>query len=135
MVNSMLSTSAGKGTGVAMPSMPRVVADQRAKFNNDELFRRLSRDSEVRFTGCRDRPHHERAARFQQGCTEGHAEIAFVTSGTNLELFFCPTGDNRRQAPEQRGYADMTDPAKLVSPKGHWSGGSLVRRLTSLKAH
>ena len=28
--------------------MPRVVPDQKHKFENDELFRRLSRDSEVR---------------------------------------------------------------------------------------
>lgn len=27
--------------------MPRVVSDQRAKFDNDELFRKLSRESEV----------------------------------------------------------------------------------------
>ena len=28
-------------------NMPRVVPDQRDKFENDELFRKLSRDSEV----------------------------------------------------------------------------------------
>lgn len=28
--------------------MPRVVPDQKAKFESDELFRRLSRESEVR---------------------------------------------------------------------------------------
>ena len=28
--------------------MPRVVPDQKSKFENDELFRRLSRESEVR---------------------------------------------------------------------------------------
>lgn len=27
--------------------MPRVVTDQKAKFENDELFRKLSRESEV----------------------------------------------------------------------------------------
>ncbi len=31
--------------------MPRVVSDQRAKFDNDELFRKLSRESEVRVLG------------------------------------------------------------------------------------
>lgn len=30
------------------PRMPRVVPDQREKFENDELFRKLSRESEVR---------------------------------------------------------------------------------------
>ena len=29
------------------PTMPRVVPDQREKFENDELFRKLSRESEV----------------------------------------------------------------------------------------
>lgn len=29
--------------------MPRVVPDQKAKFESDELFRRLSRESEVGF--------------------------------------------------------------------------------------
>jgi len=29
------------------PRMPRVVPDQREKFENDELFRKLSRESEV----------------------------------------------------------------------------------------
>lgn len=29
--------------------MPRVVPDQKAKFESDELFRRLSRESEVKF--------------------------------------------------------------------------------------
>lgn len=29
--------------------MPRVVPDQKDKFENDELFRKLSRESEVRF--------------------------------------------------------------------------------------
>ena len=35
-------------------TMPRVVPDQRAKFENDELFRKLSRECEVRclFLGC-----------------------------------------------------------------------------------
>jgi len=30
--------------------MPRVVPDQREKFENDELFRKMSRESEV--SGC-----------------------------------------------------------------------------------
>lgn len=33
--------------------MPRVVPDQKAKFESDELFRRLSRESEVRIA-CLD---------------------------------------------------------------------------------
>ncbi|XP_059614058.1 protein big brother [Phlebotomus argentipes] len=68
--------------------MPRVVPDQKSKFESDELFRRLSRESEVRYTGYRDRPQEERQIRFQTGCREGHTEISFVASGTNLQLVF-----------------------------------------------
>ncbi|XP_041376344.1 core-binding factor subunit beta-like isoform X1 [Gigantopelta aegis] len=68
--------------------MPRVVTDQRGKFENDELFRKLSRECEVRYTGFRDRPQEERQLRFQTECREGHADIAFVGTGTNLQLSF-----------------------------------------------
>ncbi|XP_049800454.1 protein big brother isoform X1 [Schistocerca nitens] len=71
--------------------MPRVVPDQKAKFEADELFRRLSRESEVRYTGYRDRPLEERQARFHNGCREGHTEIAFVATGTNIQLVFNPS--------------------------------------------
>ncbi|KAI4464787.1 core-binding factor beta subunit [Holotrichia oblita] len=70
--------------------MPRVVPDQKAKFESDELFRRLSRESEVRYTGYRDRPQEERQVRFQNACREGHTEIAFAATGTNLQLMFAP---------------------------------------------
>lgn len=73
-----------------MIKMPRVVPDQKSKFESDELFRRLSRDSEVRYTGYRDRPQEERQARFENACREGHTEIAFTTTGTNLQLVFVP---------------------------------------------
>ncbi|XP_020708142.1 protein big brother-like isoform X2 [Athalia rosae] len=70
--------------------MPRVVPEQKTKFETDELFRRLSRESEVRYTGYRDRPSEERQGRFQNGCREGHTEIAFAATGTNLQLVFTP---------------------------------------------
>ncbi|XP_030757485.1 protein big brother [Sitophilus oryzae] len=68
--------------------MPRVVPDQKGKFESDELFRRLSRDSEVRYTGHRERPQEERMKRFINACQEGHTEIAFTATGTNLQLIF-----------------------------------------------
>ncbi|KAL8585308.1 hypothetical protein ACOMHN_066896 [Nucella lapillus] len=68
--------------------MPRVVSNQRAKFENDEIFRKLSRECEVRYTGFRDRPLDERQLRFQTECREGHADLAFVPTGTNLQLNF-----------------------------------------------
>lgn len=70
------------------PRMPRVVPDQREKFENDELFRKLSRESEVRYTGFRDRPIDERRLRLQEDCRQGHADVVFVNSGINLQLLF-----------------------------------------------
>lgn len=70
--------------------MPRVVPDQKNKFESDDLFKRLHRESEVRYTGFRDRPLEERQLRFQTGCREGHTEFCFVSSGTNLQLIFNP---------------------------------------------
>jgi len=70
--------------------LPRVVPEQKSKFESDDLFRRLSRESEVRYTGYRDRPLEERQMRFQNGVREGHTEIAFIATGTNLQLVFNP---------------------------------------------
>jgi hypothetical protein len=70
--------------------MPRVVPNQKEKFESDDLFKRLHRDGEVRYTGFRDRPIDERQLRFQTGCREGHTEISFVASGTNIQLIFNP---------------------------------------------
>lgn len=76
--------------------MPRVVPDQKAKFESDDLFKRLSRESEVRYTGYRDRPPEERQMRFTSGCREGHTEIAFTATGTNLQLVFDHSPYNNR---------------------------------------
>lgn len=42
----------------------------------------------MRYTGYRDRPAEERQIRFQNGCREGHSELAFTNSGTNLQIVF-----------------------------------------------
>ncbi|KAK9885577.1 hypothetical protein WA026_012332 [Henosepilachna vigintioctopunctata] len=70
--------------------MARVVPDQKGKFESDELFRRLSRESEVRYNGSRERPMEDRQLRLQNGYQEGHTEIAFAATGTNLQLVFTP---------------------------------------------
>ncbi|XP_078256637.1 core-binding factor subunit beta isoform X3 [Rhinoraja longicauda] len=57
--------------------MPRVVPDQRSKFENEEFFRKLSRECEIKYTGFRDRPHDERQMRFQNACRDGRSEIFF----------------------------------------------------------
>jgi len=70
--------------------MPRVVPDQKDKFDSDDLFRKMSRDGEVRFTGFRDRPMEERKLRFANGCREGHTEVSFSATGINFQLIFNP---------------------------------------------
>ncbi|XP_022094475.1 core-binding factor subunit beta-like isoform X1 [Acanthaster planci] len=82
--------------------MPRVVPDQRAKFENDELFRKLGRESEIKYTGFRDRSHEERQVRFQAGCREGHAELAFSSTGTNLHLHFLPPNSHNENGKTER---------------------------------
>ncbi|CAB3987456.1 big brother [Paramuricea clavata] len=78
--------------------MPRVVPDQRSKFENDELFRKLSRESEIKYTMHRDRPQAERIQHFQNDCREGRINASFVATGTNICLFF-PKPDNMLSTP------------------------------------
>ncbi|XP_075925776.1 core-binding factor subunit beta isoform X3 [Petromyzon marinus] len=89
--------------------MPRVVPDQRSKFDNEEFFRKLSRECEVKYTGYRDRPQEERQMRFQSACREGRSDLAFVATGTNLSLQFLPPTfhtEGQRPAPT-RDYVDF----------------------------
>lgn len=56
----------------------------------------------IRYTGYRDRPQEERQIRFQNDTrTQGRTEIAFVASGTNLQLTFnnnmTPYGQHERE--------------------------------------
>ena len=55
--------------------LPRIVPDQKEKFEGEDIFKKHSRDGEVRYTLYRDRPVHERQAKFQSGCRDGHTEI------------------------------------------------------------
>ncbi|GAB1600714.1 core-binding factor subunit beta-like isoform X1 [Argonauta hians] len=71
-----------------LTNMPKVVPDQRDKFEHDDLFRKLSHESEIKYTGFRDKPDEERQLRFQTECREGHADIAFVATGTTFSLSF-----------------------------------------------
>ncbi|KAH1024025.1 hypothetical protein HUJ05_003591 [Dendroctonus ponderosae] len=95
-----------------MFKMPRVVPDQKAKYESDELFRRLSREGEVRYTGHRDRPQEERVKRFLAACQEGHTEIAFSATGTNLQLVFNPL--NQGYMSDQCDFEK--EPGKLYGP-------------------
>jgi len=66
--------------------LPRVVPDQKEKFEGEDIFKKHSRDGEVRYTLHRDRPVHERQAKFQTDCRDGHTEISFSGSGLVLLL-------------------------------------------------
>ncbi|XP_020907786.1 core-binding factor subunit beta isoform X1 [Exaiptasia diaphana] len=73
--------------------MPRVVPEQKQKYENDETFRKLARESEIKYTAYRDRSHEERVVRFQTEIRDGQAHIAYVSSGTNFNLQF-PKNDD-----------------------------------------
>lgn len=73
--------------------MPRVVKDQRNKFENDDLFRQLSHESAVKYTGFKDRPLEERQMKFIANCQEGHTEVSVVQSGIQFTLMFNPTAN------------------------------------------
>lgn len=66
-----------------------MVPDQKNKYETDELFKKLSQDVDVKFTGYRDRPMEERKRRFMEDLQEGHSVITFIATGTNLNLQFC----------------------------------------------
>lgn len=60
--------------------MPRVVSNQREKFENEEFFRKLNRVSEIKYTGFRDRSIEERRQKFRDGCVQGYTEIVSCTN-------------------------------------------------------
>eukprot|EP00795_Rhopilema_esculentum_P001605 gene1605-16065_t len=86
--------------------MTRVVPDQKTKFENDELFRKLSRESEVRYTGYRDRSHEERVSRFHADCREGRCPISFVANGTNILLFLGPQSKEKKTEQPAKEFLD-----------------------------
>lgn len=65
---------------------PRIVPDQRSKFLNDELFRELSVDRPIYYTGHRNQAPQQRQLTFYNDCRQGKTSIAFTKIGTNLEL-------------------------------------------------
>ncbi|XP_077292263.1 protein big brother-like [Arctopsyche grandis] len=111
--------------------MPRVVPDQKAKFESDDLFKRLSRESEVRYTGYRDRPLEERQVRFQNGCREGHAEVAFTATGTNLQLVFshAPYTDRECDFQKERGKVHLVSRFIMNGVCVIWRGSLDLERL------
>jgi len=80
--------------------LPRVVLSQKEKYEEDDVFKKHSRDSEVRFTLYRDRPIHERQQKFQSGCRDGHTEISFSSSGLVILLNWVQTVDSNTHITE-----------------------------------
>jgi len=98
--------------------MPRVVQDQRHKFETDELFRKLCEESEIKVTSYRDRPQEERVQRFVNDCKEGHTCVAFVNTGVNLMLqFYPPTGPTDKVTKE---YIDFEKDSARVLMKSRF---------------
>ena len=97
--------------------MPRLVADQRATFNSNELFRRLSRESEIRYTGFKEMDDEERRAKFYTNCKSGRVQIAFVNSGTNFVLHFFPINNDSKHvsnSPPSNEYVNFDkEPGKV----------------------
>jgi len=91
--------------------LPRVVLSQKEKFEEEDVFKKHSRDCEVKYTLYRDRPLHERIAKFQQGCRDGHTEISFACSGLVVLLNWIQTVDTSSHLPEytnNNSYCDFT---------------------------
>lgn len=60
--------------------LPRVCLSQKEKFEEEDVFKKHAREAEVRYTLYRDRPSHERQAKFQAGCRDGHTEIVSIST-------------------------------------------------------
>jgi len=67
--------------------MPRVVQNQQSHFKNDDFFKKISRESEVRYTAHKELRHEERVKLFYQECKNGDAlDVAILSTGTSIKL-------------------------------------------------
>lgn len=71
-----------------LPKLPRVVPDQKSKFESDDLFRQLSTDSAICYTGYIEESHQQRQHQFYKDCCQGRTEITFSVSGINVQLLW-----------------------------------------------
>jgi len=95
--------------------MPRVVPNQKEKYDSDEFLKRHSREAEVRYTGYRDRPIHERQNKFLNAARDGNTEIAFVATGFNLIMNF-DTSTNFNPALRQCDFERESGKIHLKAP-------------------
>ena len=60
---------------------------QQSHFKNDDFFKKISRESEVRYTGHKDLKHEERVKLFHRECHSGEdLDIAILSTGTSVKL-------------------------------------------------
>eukprot|EP00096_Caligus_rogercresseyi_P011698 TRINITY_DN4699_c0_g1_i1.p1 TRINITY_DN4699_c0_g1~~TRINITY_DN4699_c0_g1_i1.p1 ORF type:complete len:299 (-),score=103.38 TRINITY_DN4699_c0_g1_i1:273-1169(-) len=111
--------------------MPRVVPNQKEKFESDDIMKKNSRESEVRYTGFRDRPLHERQAKFHCSLREGHTEISFIPTGFNLIISFDPGYSSHRQCDFEKepGRVHIRSPFILNGVCVRWRGYLDLERL------
>ena len=61
--------------------MPRVIPNQKERFDKDELFKKLTQESEVKYSAMRELQHDERKKKFLEFIKEGHSSISFLNTG------------------------------------------------------
>ena len=72
--------------------LPRVVPQQKDKFEEEDIFKKHSRDTEVKYTLYRDRPAHERQAKFRDGCRDGHTELVSIRYSDIISIHSASNG-------------------------------------------
>ncbi|CAG5098435.1 Oidioi.mRNA.OKI2018_I69.XSR.g15665.t1.cds [Oikopleura dioica] len=95
--------------------MAKIYTNQKTQFENGETFRRLSRDSEIRYVGFMDRQLPERQKRLLDSIKEGRAEICFINTGIHIRLHFFPYAlDSVHGMMPPKEYCDFEkEPGKL----------------------
>jgi hypothetical protein len=112
--------------------IPRVLPfkEQKEKYETDDYFKKLARESEARYTGFRDRPLHERQAKFQQACREGQIELAILSNGFTFCLmwnvlengYLDPHAMTRIDFSKERGRVYIDSPIILNGVCLRWKG-------------
>lgn len=112
--------------------IPRVLPykDQKEKFDTDDFFKKLVRESEVRFTGYRDRPLHERQAKFQHGLRDGTVELSVLSTGFTFCLiwnvlengYLEPHANTRIDFNKERGKVYLDSPIIANGVCLRWKG-------------
>ena len=59
---------------------------QQETFQTGDVYRRISRDSEIKYVAHKDRPLVERQRRCAEGFRQGKLEISFLNCGMNFAL-------------------------------------------------